>query len=82
MAPERVTGSEDRWVTTPLYTALRVSGSGDIYIEAQAAYPGGTTTHFVSIVELRNGKVFKQTTYFADRFDAPAWRVGLVEPME
>jgi hypothetical protein len=79
LAPERVSGSEDRWVSTPMYTALRVSGSGDIYtLEALATYPDGTTSHFVSIVELRDQKVFKQTTYFADPFDPPEWRADLV----
>lgn len=80
LAAHRITGSEDKWVVAPTYTPIRISGSGDLYtLEARASYPDGTTSHFVSIVELRNGKVFRQTTYFANPFDAPAWRADWVE---
>ena len=39
---------------------------------------------WVSLVELRDGKIVKQTDYFADPFEAPAWRsrwVKIVQPV-
>ena len=79
---QKVRGSEDKWVLTPSYTPMRIVGSGDTYfIEARISYPDGASAHFVSIVELRDGKVARQTTYFAMPFEAPAWRAALVERM-
>jgi hypothetical protein len=79
---QKVRGSEDKWVFTPSYTPMRIVGSGDTYfIEARISYPEGASAHFVSIVELRDGKVARQTTYFAMPFEAPAWRAALVERM-
>ena len=34
----------------------------------------------VSIMELRDGKVVHETQYFADPFEAPAWRRQWVQP--
>jgi hypothetical protein len=34
----------------------------------------------VSIMEFRDGKVARETQYFADPFDAPTWRTQWVEP--
>jgi len=33
----------------------------------------------VSIMEFRNGKVVRETQYFADPFEAPAWRSQWVQ---
>jgi hypothetical protein len=33
----------------------------------------------VSIMEFRNGKVVHETQYFADHFEAPAWRSQWVQ---
>ena len=39
----RVTGSEDRWVTTPSWTVLKITGTGDDYIsEFRVSYPDGS----------------------------------------
>lgn len=78
----KIHGSEDKWVLTPSYTPLRIAGSGDTYfIEARISYPDGGSAHLVAIVELRDRKVARQTTYFAMPFEAPAWRASLVERM-
>jgi hypothetical protein len=75
-------GSEDRWVVTPAYTPLRIVGSGDIYvIHSAGAYAGGDTVQAVATLELREGKVAKQTTFFASGFEAPSWRARWVERM-
>jgi len=36
----------------------------------------------VSIMEFRDGKVTRETQYFADPFGPPAWRAQWVERME
>ena len=82
LKPRRILGSEDRWVVTPSSTTLRIVGTGDIYvIHSAGAYGGGDGIQAVAIVELRQGKVIRQTTFFASDFEAPAWRSRWVERM-
>ena len=34
---ERVEGAEDRWVTTPTFTVLRIEGTGNVFTAVQRA---------------------------------------------
>ena len=82
LKPRRILGAEDRWVVTPSFTPLRIIGSGGMYvIQSAGAYAGGETGQVVAVVELRDRKVVKQTTFFATGFDAPEWRARWVERM-
>ncbi len=79
----RIVGEEDKWVLTPTFVPLRITGTGDVYtVEAEGKYPDGSSYKVVSILELRDGKVRKATTYFAPPFQAPEWRAPYVEKME
>ena len=77
----KVHGSEDRWVTTPVGTLLRITGTGDVYTSLfTAVYPGDLRTwHLMAITEFRDGKVLKDTLVFGAPFEAPAWRAQWVE---
>jgi hypothetical protein len=76
----RLVGAEDRWVLTPMFTQLRIEGSGDVYTYVGSVrYPNGDTWQMIAIIELRNGKVAKSTTWYAAPFDAPEWRAPFVE---
>ena len=35
----------------------------------------------VAIIELKNGKMWRDTRYYAEPFEAPQWRAEWVEPM-
>jgi hypothetical protein len=76
----RVVGSEDRWVMSPSYTMLRIEGTGDVYTCLwRAKYPDDAIWHIASIIELKDHKVWRATTLFAQDFEAPAWRAAWVE---
>lgn len=76
----RVIGAEDRWVVTPGNTVLKVVGSGDFWwAEWRVTYPDGKVYLAVTLIELRDGLVAKETTYWAAPFEAPAWRAPWVE---
>ena len=76
----QLVGSEDRWVLTPTFSVLRIEGSGDVYTYVGTArYPNGETWQMIAIIELRQGKVAKTTTWYAAPFDAPDWRAPFVE---
>jgi ketosteroid isomerase-like protein len=81
LAPEgKLVGSEDRWVTTPLGGAYQVAGEGENWWgEWQITYPDGKTWRVILLIELREGKVFRETTFWAEPFDAAAWRAQWVE---
>jgi limonene-1,2-epoxide hydrolase len=80
---QKIHGSEDRWLLTPSYTLLRVTGSGDQYTtESRIHYPEGEPWHVVGIFEFRDGKIAKMTDYFASPFPPAEWRSQWVEKME
>jgi SnoaL-like domain len=76
----RIVGSEDRWALSPLGGAYRIAGEGENWWgEWRAAYPDGRIWWTVILLELRDGKVFRETQYWAEPFEAPAWRADFVE---
>ena len=63
----------------PQYELLRIIGGPDVFtVEARGDY-GGDVVYLTSIVEFRDGKVARQTDYFASAFEAPAWRSQWVQ---
>ena len=52
---------------------------GDLAVlEVELTYADGSRYQGVSIIEIRDGKVAKETDYFAQSFDAPQWRAQWV----
>ena len=77
---ERLVGSEDRWVTSPVGGAYRVTGEGENWWgEWQLQYPDGRTWQTIILVELRDGKGWRETQYWAEPFDPPEWRAEWVD---
>ena len=57
-----------------------LTGGGDNFTASgEITYPNGETWQVVSLIELRDGKINKMTSYFAAPFEAPAWRAPYVE---
>ena len=67
----------------PKLTLRRIVKPGQAWVaEGTIDYGDGTPVSYVSIAELENGKVRRLTEYFANPFEAPEWRRGMVERME
>ena len=66
---------------SPSYELRRISGSGDLFVVEAVGQYGADTSYMTSIVEFRDGKIVKQTDYFASPFEAPGWRSQWVERM-
>ena len=61
----------------PRIQLRRVTGSGDIWFaESVIHYGDGTVFYGVSRVEFRDGKLWRETRYYAEPFEPPAWRSG------
>jgi SnoaL-like domain len=56
------------------FTVRRIIGSGDLWVTEFILTYDGKPSYTVSIMEFRDGKVAHETQYFADPFEAPAWR--------
>ncbi len=57
----------------------RILGSGDLWVTEYKIQYQDRDAFTVSIMEFRDGKVVHETQYFADPFEAPAWRKQWVE---
>jgi hypothetical protein len=57
----------------------RLFGSGELWVTEYTIVYLGRTSYTVSIMEFKDGKVIHETQYFADPFDAPAWRAQWVQ---
>ncbi|MDQ0072650.1 ketosteroid isomerase-like protein [Variovorax boronicumulans] len=61
------------------FAVRRIVGKGDLWITEYAIDYEGKSAFTVSIMEFKGDKVARETQYFADPFDAPAWRAQWVE---
>jgi len=69
--------------TSPTFKYRRMLGGGDVFVvEGTIDYGDGVPVSYVGVGELRDGKVARMTEYFANPFEAPAWRADFVERME
>jgi len=68
--------------TSPRFTLREVRGENPLVIEGTIDYGDGVPVRYVGIAEFRADKVARMTEYFANPFEAPAWRADLVERME
>ena len=56
------------------FKVKRILGTGELWITEYTINYQGRSAYTVSIMEFRDGKVVHETQYFADPFEAPAWR--------
>jgi hypothetical protein len=69
--------------TRPRFSLKRILTGGDLFVtEGTIDYGDGVPVRYVGIGELRDGKVSRLTEYFANPFEAPAWRAPFVERYE
>jgi hypothetical protein len=61
------------------FSLRRIVGKGNLWITEYVIIYEGKRAYTVSIMEFRDGKVSHETQYFADPFNAPAWRAQWVE---
>jgi hypothetical protein len=61
------------------FVVRRIVGQGDLWVTEYVITYEGRPVYTVSIMEFRADKVARETQYFADPFEAPAWRARWVE---
>lgn len=83
---EMVVGAENRrgiygaFPQLPDIIPTRMISEGDLVVaEADLSYGGESNYKTVFIFEFRDGKIARETAYWSEPFEAPAWRAGWVE---
>jgi SnoaL-like domain len=66
----------------PSIQPRRLVGAGDLWVLEAVRTDRGGRTHVVAIIEFRDGRIWRDTRWFADPLEAPAWRAGWVERFE
>jgi hypothetical protein len=61
------------------FNVKRILGQGDLWVTEYIITYQGKPAYTVSMMEFRDGKVVRETQYFADAFEAPAWRSQWVQ---
>ena len=56
------------------FKVRRILGNANLWVTEYTINYQGRAAFTVSIMEFREGKVVHETQYFADPFEAPAWR--------
>ena len=64
------------------FTVRRIVGSGNLWVTEFVLSYDGKPSYTVSVMEFRGDKVARETQYFADPFQAPAFRAQWVERMD
>jgi hypothetical protein len=66
----------------PEIRLLRVTGGGDVWFaESRIHYPDDTVFYGVMRAEFRDGKIWRETRYYAAPFEVPSWRAGWSKPV-
>ena len=83
---ERIVGSENRRAVYGAFPGLpqvmprRILVSGDLaVVEARLDYGDSAEWRAVFVFELRDGKILRETAWWAQPFDAADWRAEWVE---
>jgi hypothetical protein len=63
------------------FTVRRIVGAGDLWVTEFILAYDGRPSYTVSVMELLDGKVVRETQYFADPFEPGPSRAHLVERM-
>ena len=63
------------------FSIRRITGTGALWVTEFILTYDRKPSYTVSIMEFRDDKVARETQYFADPFEAPAWRSQWVERM-
>jgi SnoaL-like domain len=80
---EGIRGADDQWITRPswpAWTVVHLAGSDDEFtFTGTIRYPNGEVWHAIGLVSVREGKIWRETDYFAAPFECPEWRRPFVE---
>jgi hypothetical protein len=80
---ENMRSFQEAYPTPPTIQLRRVLVRDGLWVvEGINDYSGGQVFDVVLLIELRDGKMWRDRRYYAEPFEAPEWRAQWVERME
>jgi hypothetical protein len=79
---EKMRAFQEAYPNPPTMRLRRVIVRDGLWVAEIVSDYGGRIYHAVLVIELRDGKIFKETRYYAEPFEAPEWRAQWVERMQ
>lgn len=85
---EKIIGGDNRrgvynaFPALPTITPKRIVSNGDLVVAEALMDYGGSKTNGVFIFEFKDGKIAKETAYWAESFEAPEWRAKWVKKLK
>lgn len=80
-----ISGTDDQFIpraSWPAWTVVHLTGSGDEFtVTGTVTYPDRQLWHFVSLVQVRDGRIWRETAYWGQPFDPPDWRAEVREAL-
>jgi hypothetical protein len=76
---EHVRAMQEAYPDPPAMRLRRVIGRDDLWVVELVSDYGGRSVHVLLVLELRDDLISRETRYYAEPFEAPAWRAALVE---
>ncbi len=81
--PDKMRAMQNAFPRPPAGTLRRVTGSGDVWVaEGTNDYGDGDVWQVIIVFELKDGKILRETRYYAQPFEPAEWRAAWVELME
>ncbi|WP_412543030.1 nuclear transport factor 2 family protein [Longispora sp. K20-0274] len=65
---------QEAYPAPPSIRVRRIIGDGDLFVMEAVSDYGGDIYHVSNIVEFRDGRIIRETRYYAAPFPAPEWR--------
>lgn len=78
----RMRAFQEHYPILPAITIREIRSGGDLVVVELTNDYRGDIYHAALILELEEGKIRRDTRYYAEPFDPPTWRAHLVERME
>jgi hypothetical protein len=79
---DNMRGFQESYPNPPTMQLRRVIIRDNLWVVELVSDYGGRIYQPVLIIELRDGKMFRDTRYYAEPFEAPKWRAQWVERIE
>jgi hypothetical protein len=73
-------GRDDEWAIAPNFTVIRVTDAHDTGTGVvRLRYGDGSVWWMILLFEVKDDLLYRQTTFFAEPFEAPEWRAPFAE---
>ena len=73
---------QEAYPNPPSIRLRRVIVRGNLWVAKSVVDYGGRVFQGAAIMELKDGKIWRDARYFAEPFEAPGWRARWVERMK